>query len=134
MNGDGLLALVVSTNRLTEGVKRYLDRYTMDETWRRLLILLAQFAIAIVSVFLASTSVDILEGTVFGHLPPLLGIVTAGLAVGAGADFLHLIFDLTGRLGTPTASATISLPDNSMNSNPQASASVSVGTNSNPRG
>ena len=126
-----LVGLAGSTNRLVEIVKRYLERYAMDESARRLLLLLAQLVIGVVSVFLAASQMDVLAGTPFARIPGVYGLFVAGLSVGAGAEFLHLIFDVTGRLGTPTASATISLPDTSTDSTPpSATATVSVNTDS----
>lgn len=101
---EALLALVVSTNRIMEAIKRYADRYnTINADVRRFLLLVIQFVVAIASVAIASTGVDVFAGTPFARMSPVLATVTAGLAVGFGADFLHLIEEVTRRLGTSSA-------------------------------
>lgn len=132
---DALLALLIPVNRIIEAVKRFLKEKTqLSEENQRLAVYASQLVVSIAAVFIAQSQAPVIQGTVFERFGEFYGVLLAGLTLAGGAEFIHLIIDLTGRLGkSDTTTATVTLPSDT---GTKAEASVSVGANPStyPRG
>lgn len=93
-NANVLLVLVGGVNRFTELAKVQLERMGVAPELRRILLLIIALISGVVAVAAANPFVSVFTGTAFENVNPLLSTVLTGLAVGLGADAVHLVLDL----------------------------------------
>lgn len=98
---ETLLIAAAGVNRLTEVAKKFLATFDLDDNIRKFILLAFTLGAGIVTVAASNSALNLFAGTWLDRFPPVVSIVLTGMAVGLGADFLHLIADLMQALKRP---------------------------------